>query len=91
MLRLVQDGRLTLTASLGDILADYPNREVASKVTIHHLLPHTGGTGSIDREPHRLELRTHADYIRLFSARDLLFEPAHATSTATTASSCSAR
>jgi len=75
VLRLVQDGRLTLTASLGDILADYPNREVASKVTIHHLLTHTGGTGSIDREPHRLELRAHADYIRLFSARDLLFEP----------------
>jgi len=75
VLRLVQDGRLTLTASLGDIVADYPNREVASKVTIHHLLTHTGGTGSIDREPHRLELRAHADYIRLFSARDLLFEP----------------
>jgi len=65
----------SLTDSIRDILADYPSREVASKVTIHHLLTHTGGTGSIDRGPHRLELRTHADYIRLFSARDLLFEP----------------
>jgi CubicO group peptidase (beta-lactamase class C family) len=37
VLRLVQDGRLALTDTIGDILADYSNREVASKVTIHHL------------------------------------------------------
>ncbi len=32
---------------IGKYLADYPNRELASTVTIHHLLTHTGGTGDI--------------------------------------------
>jgi CubicO group peptidase (beta-lactamase class C family) len=28
-------------------LTDYPNKDVATKVTIHELLTHTGGTGDI--------------------------------------------
>ena len=58
VMRLVQDGALALTDPLGTILTDYPNDTVASKVTIHHLLTHTGGTGSIymrDYAAHRLE------------------------------------
>jgi D-alanyl-D-alanine carboxypeptidase len=78
VLRLMQNGRLAVTDPLGHFLTDYPNREIASKATIHHLLTHTGGTGDIftpERAAHRLELRTHTDYLKLFSARDLLFEP----------------
>jgi hypothetical protein len=57
----VQAGTLRLDAPLGTYLPDYPNAEVASKVTPHHLLTHTGGTGDIfgpeftarpDRAPH---------------------------------------
>jgi D-alanyl-D-alanine carboxypeptidase len=47
ILQLVEAGKVKLTAPLGTYLPDYPNREVATKVTIHQLLTHTGGTGNI--------------------------------------------
>ena len=77
-LQLVQAGKLDLNAPLGKYLTDYPNRDVASKVTIHHLLTHTGGTGDFfgpEFDKHHNELRTLNDYIKLFGSRGLAFEP----------------
>jgi CubicO group peptidase (beta-lactamase class C family) len=77
-LTLVRAGKLALTDPLGRHLTDYPNKTVASKVTIHHLLTHTGGTGDIfgpEFTAKRLELRTPKDYVALYGKRDLLFEP----------------
>ena len=77
-LQLVQAGKLELNDPLGKYLTDYPNKNVATKVTIHHLLTHTGGTGDIfgpDFDTHRLELRTLQDYVKLYGKRDLKFEP----------------
>jgi CubicO group peptidase (beta-lactamase class C family) len=45
-LQLVQARKLELTTPLAEILPTYPNKNLASKVTIHHLLTHTGGTGT---------------------------------------------
>ena len=78
ILQLVEAGKVKLTAPLGKYLPDYPNREVATKVTIHQLLTHTGGTGNIsfpDFLAHRKELRTHADYVKRYGKRGLEFEP----------------
>jgi CubicO group peptidase (beta-lactamase class C family) len=78
ILQLVEAGRLTLDDPLGKFLPDYPNREVATKVTVRHLLTHTGGTGDIfgpEFEKNRLALRTHGDYLKLYGARAPLFEP----------------
>jgi D-alanyl-D-alanine carboxypeptidase len=78
ILQLAQAGKLRLDAPLGTYLTDYPNKDVASKVTIHHLLTHTGGTGDIfgpQFQANRLTLRTHADYLALYGTRDLAFEP----------------
>ncbi|MGZ4345496.1 MAG: serine hydrolase domain-containing protein [Solirubrobacteraceae bacterium] len=78
ILQLVQAGKVKLTAPLGTYLPDYPNRDVASKVTIHQLLTHTGGTGDIfgpDFDAHRNELRTLADYVKLYGKRGPEFEP----------------
>ena len=78
ILQLVEAGRVNLAAPLGTYLPDYPNREVATKVTIHQLLTHTGGTGDIfgpDFDAHRNELRTLADYVKLYGRRGLEFEP----------------
>jgi len=72
ILQLVQAGKLDLNAPLGQYLTHYPNQDVASKVTIHQLLTHTGGTGDIfgpDFDSHRNELRTLNDYIKLFGSR----------------------
>jgi CubicO group peptidase (beta-lactamase class C family) len=78
VLQLVEAGKVRLTDPLGKHLAGYPNRDVASKVTIHHLLTHTGGTGDIFGpafESHRLDLRTLQDYVKLYGTRGLEFEP----------------
>jgi len=63
---------------VGQYLPDYPNREVATKVTVHHLLTHTGGMGDIfgpEFDAHRLQLKQHADYVRLFGERGPEFAP----------------
>ncbi len=78
ILQLVQAGKINLTDPLGKYLTDYPNKDVASKVTIHHLLTHTGGTGDFfgpEFDKHRLELRTLQDYVKLYGERGLAFEP----------------
>jgi D-alanyl-D-alanine carboxypeptidase len=77
-LQLVEAGKVKLTAPLGTYLPDYPNRDVATKVTIHQLLTHTGGTGDIfgpEFDAHRKELRTLADYVKLYGKRGLEFAP----------------
>jgi CubicO group peptidase (beta-lactamase class C family) len=78
ILQLVQAGKLDLNDPLGKYLSDYPNKDVATKVTIYHLLTHTGGTGDIfgpEFQAHRLELRTLDDYVKLYGSRPLPFEP----------------
>jgi CubicO group peptidase (beta-lactamase class C family) len=77
-LQLVKAGKLKLDEPIGKYLTDYPNKELASKVTIRQLLSHTGGTGDFfgpEFDRHRLELRTHEDYIHLFGSRPPRFEP----------------
>ncbi|HEX3466086.1 MAG TPA: serine hydrolase domain-containing protein [Candidatus Elarobacter sp.] len=77
-MQLVQAGKIKLDDTVGAYLKDYPNADVASKVTIRELLSHTGGTGDIfgpEFATHRLELRTVQDYIALYGKRAPLFEP----------------
>ena len=79
ILQLVQAGRIQLADALGKRVADYPDKETASKVTIEQLLSHTGGTGDLfgpEYEAHRLELRTLQDFfVMLYAGRKLKFEP----------------
>jgi D-alanyl-D-alanine carboxypeptidase len=77
-LQLVEAGKLELDDPIGKHLPDYPNKEVAAKVTVRHLLTHTGGTGDIfgpEFEEHRLQLREHRDYLKLYGRRGLTQEP----------------
>ncbi|MBI3668029.1 MAG: beta-lactamase family protein [Acidobacteria bacterium] len=76
--QLAQAGKLKFTDPLGKYLTDYPNPDVASKVTIHHLLTHTGGTGDIfgpQFDANRGKLRDLKDYVALYGKRGLEFEP----------------
>jgi D-alanyl-D-alanine carboxypeptidase len=78
VLQLVQSGKLDLKAPFGNYLTDYPNKDVASKVTIEQLLSHTGGTGDIfgpEFEKNRLELKTLQDYVKLYGNRASEFAP----------------
>jgi CubicO group peptidase (beta-lactamase class C family) len=72
VLQLVQAGKLSLDDTVGKWLPSYPNTDIASKVTVRHLLGHSGGTGDFfgpEFDANRLSLRTHDDYIRLFGER----------------------
>ena len=46
-LQLVQAGKLKLDDPVGKYLTNYPNKELAAKVTIGELLTNTGGPGDI--------------------------------------------
>lgn len=71
-LQLVQSGKLDLKAPFGNYLTDYPNKDVASKVTVEQLLTHTCGTGDIfgpEFDKNRLQLKTLQDYVKLYGNR----------------------
>jgi D-alanyl-D-alanine carboxypeptidase len=77
-LQLVQAHKLALDDPIGKYLPGYPNKQVAAKVTVRHLLTHTGGTGDIfgpEFDQHRLQLREHRDYLKLYGWRGLTQEP----------------
>lgn len=77
-LQFVQAGTLRLDTPLGTYLPEYPNADLASKVTLHHLLTHTGGTGDIFGPAftaNRLELRNIGDYLKLYGTRGVQFAP----------------
>jgi CubicO group peptidase (beta-lactamase class C family) len=72
ILQLVQAGKISLDDPVGKFITDYPNQDIATKVTIQHLLTHTGGTGDFfgpEFDAHRLELKTLQDYIKLYGQR----------------------
>jgi D-alanyl-D-alanine carboxypeptidase len=78
IVQLQQAGKLRFDDPLIKYLPDYPNKDFASKVTIHHLLTHTGGAGDIfgpQFDQHRTELRTLQDYVKLYGSRDVAFDP----------------
>jgi D-alanyl-D-alanine carboxypeptidase len=77
-LQLVGQGKLSLDGTVGQYLPDYPNKEIADKVTIRMLLTHIGGTGDIfgdEFDKHRLELKSLADYVKLYGSRAPEFAP----------------
>jgi CubicO group peptidase (beta-lactamase class C family) len=77
--QLVQQGKLAPNDLLGKHLPEYPNREAAQKVTIHHLLTHRSGLGDFFNEKFEStpkdRIRTLQDYLALFADEPLLFAP----------------
>jgi len=77
---LAEQGKLSFTDTVGKHLPDYPNKEVAQKVTIHHLLTHSSGLGdtySANYICHKGVLRQVKDWLPLFvnDPKPLAFEP----------------
>jgi D-alanyl-D-alanine carboxypeptidase len=79
ILQLRAAGKLDLDSTLATYWPDYPNREVASKITIRQLMRHTSGIGgNIFDAPaggKRNDIRTLSDYLPLFVNQPLAFEP----------------
>jgi hypothetical protein len=80
VLQLIAAGKMALDDTIGKYLTDYPNSEVAKKVTVRHLLTHQGGTGEMGiLEPqdgnNRATVRSIADIIKINGNRAPAFEP----------------
>ncbi len=76
--QLKEKGLLSYHGRIADILPDYPNKEVANQITVHHLLTHTSGLGSFWNDKYHAQwslLRNISDYIDLFVNDELLFIP----------------
>lgn len=77
--QLLEQGKLKLDGVIGDYLPDYPNAEVARKVTLRQLLDHSGGLGDIFTEEFfksdKAQYRQPADFFWLFAEKKPEFEP----------------
>lgn len=76
--QVVEEGLLSFSAPLSRYLPEYPS-EISERVTIHHLLTHTSGLGSIFDGgwdiASQARFRTFQEIIPHFRDRPLLFEP----------------
>lgn len=80
ILQQIAAGRATLDTTVGEILKDYPNQEVAKHVSIRQLLTHTAGMGDIDifgqeNVANRSKAHTVTEMLALHSARAPAFLP----------------
>jgi D-alanyl-D-alanine carboxypeptidase len=79
ILQLRDAGRLDLDSTLAKYWPDYPNKEIARKVTIRQLVRHTSGIGGNIFAPpaggKRSDIRTLKDFLPLFVNEPLKFEP----------------
>jgi CubicO group peptidase (beta-lactamase class C family) len=77
--QLAERGRLSYDDKVDKFLPDYPNPEVARKVTIHMLLTHTSGLGNFFTHPSYPTLRERLlsveDFLPLTVSGPLPFEP----------------
>jgi len=76
--QLAQQGKLSFDDPIIKHLPDYPNKEVAEKVTIHHLLTHTSGMGDYWEEIFAAkwwEIKTVQQIADLIADKPLEFEP----------------
>jgi CubicO group peptidase (beta-lactamase class C family) len=79
ILQLRAGGKLDLDSTLAVYWPDYPNQEVARRITIRQLMRHTSGIGGNIFDPppggKRNDIRALKDYLPLFVNRPLQFEP----------------
>lgn len=77
--QLVERGKLSFEDKVGKIIPDFPNKAIAEKVTIHHLLTHTSGMGSYFNEKYfeasKDRFKKVEDYSQLYVNDPLQFEP----------------
>ena len=77
--QLLEEGRLTFDDTIARHLPDYPDTEIAGKVTIQQLLDMSSGLGDFfgeryDASP-KDEIIELSDYLKLFAGQPLEFEP----------------
>jgi D-alanyl-D-alanine carboxypeptidase len=81
VIQLIEQGKLNYQDKIGKVLPDYPNKEVAGKVTIRHLLSHMSGLTNSQRSTEKEQNgpqrspRTVKASLESFVNEPLNFEP----------------
>ena len=80
VMKLVEEGKLSLNQTLHELLPDFPNQSQAKKIKLYHLLSHTSGLMDYAIEIDSIYLETginptEKDYFNFFGVHELLFEP----------------
>jgi CubicO group peptidase (beta-lactamase class C family) len=77
--KLVEQGQIGYHDTLERVWPEYPNKDVAARVTIHQLLNHTSGLGEALKPETRAangnSFETITDYVKVFKDDPLAFEP----------------
>ncbi len=77
--RLSETGKLSFDDYIIKHLHDYPNKSIAEKVTVKHLLEMTSGLGDFFGKKYEMvpkdKIRNLQDYLELFEENPLEFEP----------------
>lgn len=77
--QLAEEGKLSLDDTIAKHLPDYPDPDVAAKVTIRQLIEHRSGLGDIFTSEYwqasRDRFRTPRDLFPVFTGKPLQFEP----------------
>ena len=77
--QLAAQGKLRFDDPVAKHLPDYPNREVAEKITIQQVVTHSAGLGDIFTDEFantaKEKFQRPQDYFSLFANEGLLFEP----------------
>ncbi len=80
VMKLVEEGKLSLDQTLFELLPDFPNPEQAKKITLRQMLSHTSGLQDYASEIDSMFLDTGVaptmqDFNAFFKDRELFFEP----------------
>lgn len=76
--QLVEEGKLSLDDTVGELLPGQPWTEQARGITVRQLLSHTGGLGGLFDRPNYPEgriFRTATERLDIFASEPLLFAP----------------
>ena len=76
--QLVKQGKIAYDDKLIKHLPDFPNKAAAEKISIHQLLTHTAGMGTLFESPGYERLRRYRsswDEVSAFANEELFFEP----------------
>ena len=76
--QLIEQGRLSFDATVGQLLPGQPWTEQARGITVRQLLSHTGGLGGLFDRPNYVEgfpFRSAAERLPIFASEPLLFAP----------------
>jgi len=76
--QLVQQGKMGYSDTVAKLLPDYPDKDIAAKITVHQLLTHTSGLGDFfgpEFNEQKDGLHGLNDYLKLFAGKPLKFEP----------------